>query len=156
LEWLNPDQYYCVEKSNVSKANLTLFPLGSPGPGLHSAFIRVSNSEVISVVSNRKGPWSVDLPDSYYGVMVAVIDTTKQTSFNGEHSGEDKQDGVLFPKSGVYLQPQNSWPKNRIWTKTETGDWGSLLYLGDSVTYKGIQVKVIASDNFDTVEISLA
>ena len=154
LDWLNPDQYYCVEKSRMNKTNLTLFPLESPGSGLHSVFIRVSNSEVISVVSNRKGPWSIGLPDSYYGVMVAVIDTSKQTSFNGEHTGEDKQDGVLFPKSGVYLQPQNPWPKNRIWTKTETGDWGSLLYLGDSVTYKGIKVKLVASSNFDTVEIS--
>ena len=154
LDWLNPDQYYCVEKSKLSKTLLTLLPLGSPGSGLHSAFIRVTNSEVITVVSNRKGPWSIGLPDSYYGVMVAVIDTTKQTSFNGEHSGEDKQDGLLFPKSGVYLQPQNPWPKNRIWTKTETGDWGSLLYLGDSVSYKGIQVKLVASGNFDTVEIS--
>ena len=156
LDWLTPDQYYCVEKSKVSKTNLTLLPLTSPGSGLHSVFIRVSNSEVITVVSNRKGPWSIGLPESYYGVLVAVIDTTKQTSFNGEHSGQDKQDGTVFPKSGVYLQPQNPWPKNRIWTKTETGDWGSLLYLGDSVLYKGIQVKLVASDNFDTVEISVA
>jgi len=29
-----------------------------------------------------------------------------------------------------------------------------LLYLGDSVSYKGIQVKLVASGNFDTVEIS--
>ena len=155
LEWLNPDQYYCVEKSKLTKTNLTLLPLESPGSGLHSAFIRVSNSEVIMVVSHRKGPWSIDLPESYYGVMVAVIDTSKQTSWIGEHSGEDKQDGVLFPKSGVYLQPQNPWPKNRIWTRTETGDWGSLLYLGDSVSYKGVQVTLVSSNNFDTVEISV-
>ena len=154
LDWLNPDQYYCVDKSKLTKTNLTLLPLENPGAGLHSAFIRISNSEVLMVVSNRKGPWSIDLPESYYGVMVAVIDTTKQTSYIGEHSGEDKQDGVLFQKSGVYLQPENPWPKNRIWTRTETGDWGSLLYLGDSVTYKGVKVKLVSSNNFDTVEIS--
>ena len=154
LDWMNADQYFCVNGSKLSNVKLTLAPLGSPGTGLHSAFIRVSDSEVLMIVSHRKATWSPNLPDSFYGTMVALIDTSKQTSWSGENTGEDKMDGVMFPKSGVYLHPNRSWSVDRIWTRTETGDWGALMYLGDSVSYKGVQVKLIASNNFDTVEIS--
>lgn len=154
LDWINPDQYYCASISNLKKVNLTLKPLENPGTGLHGAFIRLSNNEALVVTSHRYGAWSTDLPESFYGTMVAVIDTTKQTSWSGENTGEDKMDGGVFPKSGVYLHPQRTWETPKIWTRTETGDWGALMYLGDSVTFKGVTVKVVKSDNFDTVEIA--
>ena len=154
LDWINSDQYYCIKKEDLVNEKLTLLPLEIPGAGLHSAFIRISNSEVMMVVSHRKGEWSRDATDSFYGSMVAIIDTTKQTSWNGEHSGEDKMDGSIFPKSGVYLHPDRNFATPRVWTRTETGDWGALMYLGDSVSYKGVVVKLIASNNYDTLQIS--
>jgi hypothetical protein len=154
LDWINSDQYYCAVKESLSNTKLTLLPLENPGKGLHSAFIRISESEVMMIVSHRKGAWSANVSDSFYGSMVAIIDTTKQTSWNGEHSGEDKMDGTLFAKSGVYLHPDRSFATPRVWTRTETGDWGALMLLGDVVSYKGVVVKLVESNNFDTFQIS--
>jgi hypothetical protein len=155
LDWLNPGQYYSVTAENVTDQKITLVPLEQSLPGMRTIFIRVSNSQVLMVVSHRKGEWSFNLPDSFYGTMVALFDTTKQTDRTGE-SGADKQDGVTYSKSGVYLHPVNNVPaaKNHVWNKNGTSDWGALMYLGDSITYKGVKIQLVASNNYDTVEIS--
>ena len=154
LDWMNDDQYYCVSSQNLTDTKVTLLPVENPGPGIHSALIRVSNSESLLIVSHRKGTWSEGVPDSFYGVMTALIDTSKQTSWIAENTGQDQFDGLIYPKSGIYLHPTRTWNTPRIWTRTEIGDWGALMFLGDSVTYKGVQIKVVSSNNFDTIQIS--
>ena len=157
LDWLKPDQYYSVTAENVTDQKITLVPLEQSLPGMRTIFIRVSNSQVLMVVSHRKGDWSFDLPDSFYGTMVALFDTMKQTDRTGE-SSNDLQDGVTYSKSGVYLHPVNNVAaaKNHVWNKSGAGDWGALMYLGDSITYKGVKIQLVGSKNYDTVEISKA
>jgi len=153
LGWLNSDQYYCATGQDLTDAKLTLVPLESEASGMRTAFIRVSNTESLMVVSHRKDIWSYNMPDSYYGTMVALIDTSKQNDWSGE-SGADPMDGVKFSRTGVWLHPVNSVAVDHTWNPSETADWGARMYLGDSITYKGVTVKLIASNNFDTVEIS--
>ena len=155
LDWINPDQYYCVSTANVTKTKLTLIPQESSNAGLRTAFIRVSNSEVLMVVSYRNDTWAYNTPDSFYGTMVALIDTTKQVDMSGENS-DDTFDGVKYQKPGVWLHPQNQVKDDNIVNILHTGESGALMYLGDSVTYKGITIKLVDSNNFDTVEISKA
>ena len=107
------------------------------------------------VVSYRNDTWAHNTPDSFYGTMVALIDTTKQVDMSGEHS-DDTFDGVKYQKPGVWLHPQNQVKDDNIVNILHTGESGALMYLGDSVTYKGITIKLVDSNNFDTVEISKA
>ena len=155
LDWINPDQYYCVTSSNITKAKLTLVPQESSNPGLRTAFIRISNSEVLMVVSYRNDTWAYETPDNFYGTMVALIDTSKQVDMSGEHT-DDTFDGVKYQKPGVWLHPENQVKDDKSSTNLHTGEGGALMYLGDSVTYKGVKIQLVESNNFDTVEISKA
>ena len=155
LDWLNPDQYYCVTGAQVTNTKLTLIPQESSSPGLRTVFIRISNSEVLMVVSYRNDTWAYETPNDFYGTMVALIDTSKQVDMSGEHS-DDTFDGVKYQKPGVWLHPINQVKDDNFSTNLHTGEGGALMYLGDSITYKGVKIKLVESNNFDTVEISKA
>ena len=85
--------------------------------------------------------------------MVALIDTSKQLDWSGEHI-DDKFDGVKYQRPGLWLHPANQVQDDNSWTNEHTGEGGALMYLGDEITYKGITIKLVKSNNFDTVEIS--
>jgi hypothetical protein len=153
LDWINPDQYYCVHSQSLLNTKLSLVPLEREESGLRSIFIRVSNNESLLVVSHKNGEWSYQMPKSYYGTMVALIDTTKQVDYSGEHTN-DPFDGVKYSKPGVWLHPDRKFHTAKIWNRLETNDWGANMLLGDSVTYKGVTIKLVSTDNYDTVEIS--
>ncbi|CAN1644436.1 hypothetical protein MCERH3_00288 [Candidatus Nanopelagicaceae bacterium] len=153
LDWINSDQYYCVSSKNITAAKIVLVPQESELPGMRAIFVRVSNSEVLMVVSYRNGPWAHNTPDSFYGAMVALLDTSKQNDLSGE-SNPDAFDGVKYERPGVWLHPANKITDDMSWTNEHTGEGGALLYLGDSVTYKGITIQLVEASNFDTVEIS--
>ena len=153
LDWINPDQFYCVNAKNLLKTNVTLVPQESELPGMRTIFVRISTSEVLMVVSYRNGTWAHDTPNSFYGTMVALIDTSKQLDWSGEFI-DDKFDGVKYSRPGVWLHPDNKIDDDKSWTDEHTGEGGALMYLGDSVTYKGTKIKLVKSNNFDTVEIS--
>jgi len=153
LDWINPDQFYCVSAKNLLKTNVTLGPQESELPGMRTIFVRISTSEVLMVVSYRNGTWAHDTPNSFYGTMVALIDTSKQLDWSGEFI-DDKFDGVKYSRPGVWLHPDNKIDDDKSWTDEHTGEGGALMYLGDSVTYKGTKIKLVKSNNFDTVEIS--
>jgi hypothetical protein len=153
LDWINPDQYYCITASNLTDIQLTLVPQESELSGLRTIFIRVSNTEALMVVSYRKDIWSFQAPENFYGSMVALIDTSKQLDWSGE-SSDDKFDGIKYQRPGVWLHPVNQIPDDNSWTNEHTGEGGALMYLGDVISYKGISVKLVKSENFDTIEIS--
>jgi len=153
FDWINPDQYYCVTASNVETTKLTLIPQESTKDGLRGVFIRVSKSEVLMVVSYRNDTWAYETPNSFYGTMVALYDTSKQVDMTSEHV-DDNFDGVKYQKPGLWLHPNNQVPDDNSWTNLHTGEGGALMYLGDSVTYKGIKIQLVESNNFDTVEIT--
>ena len=163
LDWLGKEQYYCADSSNLKTETLTLNPIESENPGLRTIFIRVSPSEVLSVISHRKSIWSTNLPENYYGTMVALFDTTKQNDRTGEfsptNSGDD-QTGTKYSKSGVYLHPFDR-TKSLVDSNQcgcgmgsgEVSDWGARMYVGDFILYKGVRIELVIAGNFDTVRI---
>jgi hypothetical protein len=153
LDWINPDQYYCQSASKIFPTKLTLIPQQSTSSGLRGVFIRVSNSEVLMIVSYRNDTWAYNTPNNFYGTMVGLFDTSKQVDMSGEHI-DDNFDGVKYQKPGLWLHPNNKVPDDNSWTNLHTGEGGALMYLGDSVTYKGIKIQLVESNNFDTVEIT--
>jgi len=166
LNWLGKEQYYCADSSNLKTQTLTLNPIESEGPGLRTIFIRVSPSEVLSVVSHRKSTWSTNLPEDYYGTMVALFNTSKQNDRTGEFSPTDSGDdqtGNKYSKSGVYLHPfertKSLGNPNECscgMGSGEISDWGARMYVGDFILYKGVKIELVSAGNFDTVRISLA
>lgn len=157
--WLQEGQLYCIKSENINKEEITLVPVESEKMGTRTVFIRVSESEVLMVVSHRKSTWSSDMKANFYGVMVALIDTSKQTDRTFE--SKDDQTGTLYSKSGVYLHPFNrtsslgGFPKFGANPFTaENLDWGARFFLGDYIDYKGVRIKLVKSNNFDTISIS--
>ena len=134
----------------------TLVPQESNMSGMRTVFVRVSESEVLMVVSYRKDTWSYKAPDSFYGTMVALIDTSKQNDWSSEETANSDEnfDGIKHQRVGVWLHPKNNVEDDMSWTNEHTGEWGALMYLGDTISYKGINIKLVESNNFDTVEIS--
>ena len=153
FDWINPDQYFCVSANNLTKTNVTLVPQESELPGMRTVFVRISNSEVLMAVSYRNGIWAYQTPDDFYGTMVALIDTSKQLDWSGENI-DDKFNGVKYSRPGVWLHPDNQIEDDKSWTDEHTGEGGALMYLGDVITYKGVKIKLVSSNNFDTLELS--
>jgi hypothetical protein len=97
--------------------------------------IPISSTEGLVVESHRAEGWGSRLGNGNYGVLVYYVDTTKDTDRSGE------QQGIVKEAWSKYITPPVT---NKF----------NLLLQGDSVTYKGLTVKVVATGDNDTVLIT--
>ena len=166
FDWLLPEQVYCVDFSNLKTTRLTLVPAEREQNGLRSAMIRLNEHKVLVIESHREDKWSYALGAGFYGVMTYVVDTSIDASFDGEiangkylsipgaRHGQHKPQGTPisgYPNTGFGLV-------NGIGVGGDQSRWdlNFMMYLGESLTYEGIKISLVASGDNDTIEISKA
>jgi hypothetical protein len=132
--WMGADELYCMP-STQSTLETQLIPLERLQHGMRGVIVPISTTEALVVESHRAEGWGTRLGDGTYGVLVYYIDTTKDTDRTGESQG------IVKETWAQYVTPA-------------TTNTNKLLLQGDTVTYKGITVRLTKTGDVDTVKIT--
>ena len=169
--WTNPEDIYCVEKSKVTSVDLKLVPLEREQKGNRVAVIKLNDHQVLMVESHRKDKWSDGLAPGFTGVMVTLIDTSKNTTWdNPEGFANPSSIGQALKIPGVFHGPYQSvgapHPNpgreyegvgiiNGIGVSGDKEGWDQnyFMYQGESVTYEGIKISLLSTGDNDTIRI---
>jgi hypothetical protein len=172
--WTNPEDLYCVEKSKVTSTDIKLVPLEREQKGNRVAMIKLSKNQLLMVESHRRDKWSEGLAPGFTGVMVTLVDTTKNTTWdNPEGFANPSSVGVALKIPGVNHGPYESWGEphpnpgneyrgvgviNGIGVSGDKEGWDQnyFMYQGESITYEGIKISLIGTGDNDTVRIEKA
>lgn len=129
LSWITKEEMTCLSDGEIKPTSIKLAPIGSQSSGVKFAMVGLSDTQAIGIEVRRKNVYD-NLSKNEEGVLVYLIDTTK---------GDDE---------GIITILGNKK------TVKEGQQLGSLKP-GESVTYKGVTIKVSSSTKSgDSVEIS--
>jgi M6 family metalloprotease-like protein len=129
LSWLTEQEVTCFSGEKVKLTSLKLLPIGSQGVGKKFTIIRIDETKAIGIEVRRKNVYD-NLNKNEEGTLVYLIDVTK---------GDDE--GII-----TILGSKK--------TAKDGQTLGSLIP-GELISYKGVTVKVLATDKTgDTVEVS--
>lgn len=169
--WTNPENLYCVEKSKVTSVDLKLVPLEREQKGNRVAMIKLNDHQVLMVESHRKDKWSDGLAPGFTGVMVTLIDTTKNTTWDnpegfanpssiaqvlkipGVNHGPYESVGTPHPNPGNMYQGVGIINGIGVSGDKEGWDQNYFMYQGESVTYEGIKISLLSTGDNDTIRI---
>jgi|688.fasta_scaffold235470_2 hypothetical protein len=150
--WLDTTEFYCMPKT-ATKFESALIPLERLQHGMRGIIIPISDTNGLVVESHRdEGNWNTAL-SGRYGVAVYWVDTTKSLDrYKGGILVENGEGAFVYDtdEGEVYANYLSPFTNNYRPTSRKR----FLLLKGESVTYKGITVKVIKSGDTDTVRVT--
>jgi hypothetical protein len=126
LDWMRPENLYCVSRDRLARVELNLVPLEREQAGLRAAVIKLSNSEALIIESHRRDKWSDRWPAGTYGVTVMRVDTRVDTVFD------------MGSSTGRYLMDDRR---------------NSLMVEGESLDIDGVRISLVKSGNHDVVRL---
>ena len=159
FDWLPTDQIYCDDAATIKKATISLSPLEREDRQTKMAVIKLSRTKAIVVEAHGIDKWSNlkfgdrEFPAGFYGVMAYVVDLDKNAAppinSDGTSLGNDDWAWAVFQK----VQGGSS---NRF--NISVGDRKNLAdyvaVLGDSFLIEGVRIKLVATGDYETIEIS--
>jgi hypothetical protein len=169
--WTDPNELYCVNKSKVTSTDIKLVPMEREQEGYRVAMIKLNEHKLLMVESHRKDKWSDGLAPGFTGVMVTLVDTTKNTTWdNPEGFANPSSVGVALKIPGVNHGPYQSvgapHPNpgreyqgvgviNGIGVSGDKEGWDQnyFMYQGESITYEGIKISLLSTQDNDTIRI---
>ena len=169
--WMNPEDLYCVEKSKLTTVDLKLVPLEREQKGNRVTMVKLNDHQVLMVESHRKDKWSDGLAPGFTGVMVTLIDTTKNTTWDnpagfanpssigqalkipGVTHGPYESVGAPHPNPGREYQGVGIINGIGVSGDKEGWDQDYFMYQGESITYEGIKISLLSTGDNDTIRI---
>ena len=159
FDWLPTDQIYCDDAATLKKATISLSPLEREDRQTKMAVIKLSRTKAIVVEAHGIDKWSNlkfgdrEFPAGFYGVMAYVVDLDKNAAppinSDGTSLGNDDWAWAVFQK----VQGGSS---NRF--NISVGDRKNLAdyvaVLGDTFLIEGVRIKLVATGDYETIEIS--
>ena len=168
LGWLPDTQIFCTSKEALTTTQVSLTPMEREDKQTKSAIIKISDTEAIVVESHGLDKWSNfktngnEFPPGFYGVMAYLVDLNQAgappVSPDGRTIQDDTGNSPTYPR-WAYWQPVDgtgsaNWSWNYRTTPLNYNDYVAVL--GDSITIKGVKIKLIGTGDYETVEISKA
>ena len=181
--WDKPGDIYCVDRANLVSTDLTLVPLEREQDGLRAGVIRLNDHQALIVESHRKDKYGVGVSPGTAAVMVNLVDTTVNTTFdnpegwanpsstgnylkvNGAQHGQHAPIGApLYMPAGWGNNPSAKSLWDGIGIVDGVGingdytnwDLNYFMYPGESITYGGIKISLTQGGDNDTVKIERA
>lgn len=134
--WLEDNQVYCQDASNLIPTELTLVPLNDKTSGIKMAVVKINDAKAVIIESRRVTKFGCTTESYREGVLVYSYDATK--GHNEEMFVHAVPAGRKFESAACYA-PQTQDP---------------LLRAGDKVTFEGITIEVTAHGTLDQIKIS--
>ena len=169
--WMNPEDLYCVEKFKLTSVDLKLVPLEREQKGNRVAMVKLNDHKLLMVESHRKDKWSDGLAPGFTGVMVTLIDTTKNTTWDnpeglanpssiaqalkipGVNHGPYESVGAPHPNPGGEYQGVGIINGIGVSGDKEGWDQDYFMYQGESITYEGIKISLLSTGDNDTIRL---
>ena len=145
LDWILESQVFCIDSKNVTNQNIKIVPAEREQVGIRSVMIKLTESKIIVVESHRSDKWSHNMPLQNNGVMAFLVDTTKNT----DRRDENLEFRAHLDKTGKYLTVENVLAR-----KFYEERYSTIMYVGDTISAEGIQIKFVSSGDNDTIQIS--
>ena len=145
LDWISENQVFCIDYKNIKDQSIQLVPVEREQVGIRSVMIRLSASKIIVIESHRSDKWSFNMPLQNNGVMAFIVDTTKNT---------DRRDENMEFRAKLDKTAWNLTVDNVMSRKFYEERYSTIMYLGDSITAEGVQIKFVSSGDNDTIQIT--
>ena len=140
--WLDSEQVYCKDATNIDDLEISLVPLSDDKSGTKFVVVPLTATKALLVESRRETKFSCKTSPSRDGVLVYVYDATL-----------GHNEDFLLPVSPGY-RPKQSDECNSLGGRVTPPNPDFLLRTGDTVTVDGVQVEVLGQGTVDKVEIS--
>jgi hypothetical protein len=156
LGWLNEDQVACYDIKDIQEETVVIASMDSALPGIRTAIVKLSNHEAVVIETRRKDKYSDGLPDAFYGVQAYYVDTLK---------GEGRFDWAMDRETEMKYFAYYLWVdaedhgvgKPDVYSPNGPMVPGNLNmngYVGDTFTYKNLQIAITDTGDFDTVVLT--
>jgi hypothetical protein len=167
LGWLEDNQIYCAEKSKLETTLLSLSPLEREDKQTKLAIIKISATKAIAVEAHGIDKWSSfktngrEFAPGFYGVMAYIVNLNDAgpppVAADGSHI--DGTFWAYFQKvdgKGSFVSP-SIWqgPKGENFydgPEPHLEDYVALL--GDSFIIEGVKITLVATGDYETIEIT--
>ena len=150
LGWISDESVYCADVNKLTSSKVKLTPREISGNGTQVAIVRLSEFEAIVVESRRPIGYSEEWPSDVSGLFVYRINTTQENDRSQECCGDTGNDPA-YSKWGYYLLPDGQVVKSQ---NVKEAYESYVVKVGQTVTYNGVAVKLLHSDEFDYVSIT--
>jgi len=159
LDWLPENQIYCQDAKTLTKVTLSLSPLEREDRQTKMVMVKLSPTRAIVIESHGIEKWSSfnkgdrSFPAGFYGVMAYVVDLDKTAappvSADGRALSSDEHAWAIWQKveggkSTNYQQTIGMRPDMHNY----------VAVLGDSFLIDGIQIKLVGTGDYETIEIT--
>ncbi len=150
LGWLPENEVYCLPASQLDTTDVELVALERSGEsGYRTAMVPLTESSILVVESHRSEGYGVRAAPVGNAVVVYVVDTTLDYDRSLESGG-----GIALDRFAFYLAPSLTDAERSERGPSSRARRDPFLILGESVTYEGVTVTVVQSDEHDVVRIT--
>jgi M6 family metalloprotease-like protein len=139
LEWLTPQQLACIPIKSLVDERFTLSPIERDENGLKSVMVNISKNENLVIESRRMEGVSAQDEKGTYGLVIYTVNTNGYRDYLKLLKVDGASHG--FAPALYKLNAQ----------QTDLNDY---VFEGESITYKGVTVKLVSSGDYDTIQIS--
>jgi M6 family metalloprotease-like protein len=134
--WISDSQVFCKSIDNLTKFQVMLNPIDNRTSGFKSVMVRTSDSRLVVVESRRTGNFDCSTA-SRNGIIVYTVDTRISHGEGIQRLVAPAGRG-LVNENGCGVPPQ----------------YDAILKTGDSVSADGVNVRLVKSGAYDTIEVS--
>ena len=138
LDWLAPQQLACVPLQALTTERFTLSPVEREENGLKSVMINISKSENLVIESRRMEGVSASDERGTYGLVVYSVTNNGPRDYLKVLSVEGANHGFAPAIFKLNAQPSNL---------------NNYVFEGESITYKGVVIKLVTSGDHDVIEV---
>ena len=156
LDWITPEDIYCTKVENLNGQIFKMAPIEREETGTAGVAIKINDHRMLILESHRKDRWSPQYLDLVSGVTAMIVDTSFDTDRSGEWSQDDGR-GTKFSRTANYLQ-FTQYDHGRYPNDPHMGNFelNYLLFPGESFTFEGIKVELLAGGINDYIKVDKA
>ena len=140
LDWMDEKDIFCIKQDNIKSNKIKIQPIGKESDGINSIMIRVDESKVLVIESYKPSKWTKNLLQKSSGILVTLVDTTKDHDHGDIPSYSNTTSFAIAP-NGVTI----------IDNSHESSDY--LLRNGKHITYANIDISVMLGSDSDIVSL---
>ena len=151
INWLNENQIFCANKNDLKRSTISLTAIDVSRDGVKTAFIKISDHQMLVVTSRRAEEWSSGLSKNANGLLVYEVDTRRDRNTDAveaDANGLDNGNNPKYSKWAFYLLPDGSNQDYSI----RRSMYEYVVQIGQSVTFEGVKVTYKYSGKDDVVE----
>jgi len=159
FDWLPADQIYCDDVATLKTTRVSLSPVEREDRQTKMAVIKLSPTKAIVVESHGIDKWSDfkfgdrEFPPGFYSVMAYIVDLDKNAAppINSDGTSKSNDDWAWGVWQKVQGARSNQFNIN-VGEGKNLGDYVAVL--GDSFVIEGVQIKVVGTGDYETIEIT--